>query len=309
MQTTAHLLMIRPVAFRLNLQTLDSNSFQDPDASQTHTQQKALEEFDAFVEKLRAHQVDVTVIEDTEAPHTPDSIFPNNWISLHHDGSVYLYPMEAKNRRPERREDILDILSERFDIREVNDLSFAEEYGEFLEGTGSMVLDHDYKIAYCCLSSRTHPKVLNIFCNESGYRPITFKAFDQKDVAIYHTNVMMSVGKSFALICLQSVTDMDERQHLVDSFKATGKEFIEISLDQMLAFAGNMLEITNNSGEHFIVMSDSAFTALSTAQKNKLSNYGELLHSSLKTIEENGGGSARCMLAEIHLPLRKTNIK
>ena len=224
MQTTPHLLMIRPVAFGLNLQTAISNAFQNTNAPQNNVQEKALAEFDAFVAILRVHDIDVTVIDDTLEPHTPDSIFPNNWISFHKEGSVFLYPMQAENRRLERREDIIDRLSEFFDIREINDLSATENNGEYLEGTGSMVLDREHKIAYACLSIRTQRKVLDIFCKETGYTSFTFHAVDENGMAIYHTNVMMCVGDKFVVVCLDSIRDLTEKELIIKRFEETGKE-------------------------------------------------------------------------------------
>lgn len=303
MQTTSNLLMIRPVAFGLNIQTADSNAFQNKKASQEAVQEKALAEFDAFVVKLRSHGIDVTVTEDTLKPHTPDSIFPNNWISFHDDGSIYLYPMQAENRRLERRDDLIDVLSKRFSITEINDLSFTEERGEFLEGTGSMVLDRSKKLAYACLSIRTQQKVLDIFCRESGFEAVTFKAVDQNGKAIYHTNVMMCVGDKFVVICLDSIPNKVEKANVVKIINDSEKEIIEISLDQMNQFAGNMLQLVNRERKSFLVMSARAHNALNKIQLNTIAKYAEILSSPLTTIEDNGGGSARCMMAEIHLPL------
>ena len=302
MQTTSNILMIRPVAFGLNIQTADSNAFQNKSASQEKVQEKALEEFDNFVIKLRANGIDVTVIEDTPNPDTPDSIFPNNWISFHEDGSIYLYPMQAENRRLERREDLIDHLSENFNITEINDLSFTEENGEYLEGTGSLVLDRENKLAYACLSIRTQQKVLDIFMQESGYQAVTFKAVDQNGMAIYHTNVMMCVGDAFVVICLDSIPDETEKAKVVKAIKDSQKEIIEISLDQMNQFAGNMLQVKNKEGKSFLIMSARAHQALNQHQLDKIRKYAEILSSPLTTIEDNGGGSARCMIAEIHLP-------
>jgi hypothetical protein len=302
MQTTSHILMIRPVAFGLNIQTADSNAFQNKSASQEEVQEKALVEFDDFVAKLRANGIDVTVIEDTPNPHTPDSIFPNNWISFHEDGSIYLYPMQAENRRLERREDLIDILSKSFSITEINDLSFTEEKGEYLEGTGSLVLDRENKLAYACLSIRTQEKVLEIFCKESGYKAVTFNAVDQNGMAIYHTNVMMCVGDAFVVICLDSIPDDPEQTKVVKAIEDSRKEIIEISLEQMNHFAGNMLQVKNKEGKSFLIMSTRAHQALNQGQLDKIGKYATILSSSLTTIEDNGGGSARCMMAEIHLP-------
>jgi hypothetical protein len=302
MQTTSHILMIRPVAFGLNIQTADSNAFQNKSASQEEVQEKALVEFDDFVAKLRANGIDVTVIEDTPNPHTPDSIFPNNWISFHEDGSIYLYPMQAENRRLERREDLIDILSKSFSITEINDLSFTEEKGEYLEGTGSLVLDRENKLAYACLSIRTQEKVLEIFCKESGYKAVTFNAVDQNGMAIYHTNVMMCVGDAFVVICLDSIPDDPEQTKVVKAIEDSRKEIIEISLEQMNHFAGNMLQVKNKEGRSFLIMSTRAHQALNQRQLDEIGKYATILSSSLTTIEDNGGGSARCMMAEIHLP-------
>jgi hypothetical protein len=301
MQTTPHILMIRPVAFGLNQQTAISNAFQNTDAPQKNVQEKALVEFDAFVDKLRVHNVDVTVIEDTLEPHTPDSIFPNNWISFHKEGSIFLYPMQAENRRLERRDDIIDELSTIFDIREVNDLSATENNGEYLEGTGSMVLDRENKISYACLSIRTQRKVLDIFCRETGYTSFTFHAVDENGMAIYHTNVMMCIGDQFVVICLDTIRDVTERELIIKRFEDTGKEIIEISLQQMNHFAGNMLQVLNKKGKSFLVMSGSAHDNLNDSQIAQINKYTEILSSPIPTIEENGGGSARCMMAEIHL--------
>ena len=302
MQTTSNILMIRPVAFGLNTQTADSNAFQDKKASQEAVQENALQEFDDFVAKLRANDIDVTVIEDTANPHTPDSIFPNNWISFHEDGAVYIYPMQAENRRLERRADLIEQLKSNFKINNVYDLSAVEKEGIYLEGTGSMVLDRENKIAYACLSIRTQEKALAQFREESGYTAVKFHAFDQNGFAIYHTNVMMCVGDKFVVVCLDTVTDEAEKANLLTSFHKTGKKIVEISLDQMNQFAGNMLQLKNRNGKRFIIMSERAFLSLNDVQKNILTSFATPLYSSLNTIENNGGGSARCMIAEIHLP-------
>jgi len=301
------LLMIRPVAFGLNLQTVGSNAFQNKNAKQQNVQENALAEFDSFVAKLKAAHIDVTVIDDTLTPHTPDSIFPNNWVSFHNDGSVFLYPMQAQNRRLERRTDILDKLGKRFNITQINDLSSFENQNQYLEGTGSMVLDRENKLAYACISNRTHPQVLEIFCAESGYQALTFSAFDSNNLPIYHTNVLMCIAEKFVVICLDTIISESEKNKLIASFKATKKEVIEISLMQMNHFAGNMLEVKNNEGENYLIMSEAAFTSLTDLQKVQIKPYSQILYSNLQTIEENGGGSARCMLAEVCLPL-KVNI-
>jgi Uncharacterized protein conserved in bacteria containing a pentein-type domain len=302
MQATSNLLMIRPVSFGFNEQTAGSNAFQNQSADQQTVQTKALAEFDGLVKVLRDNGVSVTVIEDTPEPHTPDSIFPNNWISFHTNGDIFTYPMQAGNRRLERREDIIRKLKDNFTVKHVIDLSRFEHQNQFLEGTGSMVLDRNHKIIYACLSPRTHQEVLDTFCKQTGYNAISFHAFDQNDIAVYHTNVMMCVGSNFAVICLDSITNPSEKEKVTNSLKSTGKQIIDISIDQMNRFAGNMLEIKNENNETLIVMSKSAFDALNYGQKAVLSSFGKLIYADINTIETNGGGSARCMIAEVHLP-------
>jgi hypothetical protein len=301
MQSTNHLLMIRPVNFGFNAQTAESNAFQVQQADQHAAQQKALQEFDGFVAILRQNGVDVTVIEDTHEPHTPDSIFPNNWVSFHDTGDIFLYPMQAENRRLERREDIINELEDNFKAKHIIDLSRFEAKNQFLEGTGSMVLDRENKIAYACLSPRTDAEVLNAFCDYTGYKAVTFGAFDQKGKAVYHTNVLMCIGSRFAVICLDSVTDLYQKLAVIQSLKATGKQVIEITFKQMNQFAGNMLEVKNAAGETLIVMSQAAYGSLTEEQKVVLGKFGKLIYADINTIETNGGGSARCMMAEVHL--------
>jgi hypothetical protein len=304
MQTTAHLLMIRPVNFSFNEETAVNNAFQKSSQDED-IQQKALEEFNSFIRLLKENGVDVTVVEDKPEPYTPDSIFPNNWVSFHEDGTVCLYPMFAKNRRLERKPEIIQLIAEKFQVGKTVDLSAYESNHVFLEGTGSMVLDREHKIAYACLSPRTDKKLLSIFCDMQGYKPISFNARDGHGQAIYHTNVMMCVADQFVVICLDSIASRDERNLVVSTVKDSEKEIIEISLEQMDHFAGNMLQVANSKGEKLIVMSTQAYSSLSTKQIRKLESYGRIIHSSLDIIEGNGGGSARCMLAEIHLPVKK----
>ena len=309
-QSTANLLMIRPVSFGYNEQTADSNAFQTRSSDQQQVQKKALAEFDGLVQALRDNHVNVTVIEDTLHPHTPDSIFPNNWVSFHNNGDVFIYPMQAENRRQERREDIITKLEDNFIVKHVFDLSHFEHNKQFLEGTGSMVLDRDNKIVYACISPRTNENVLAQFCEQTGYKAICFHAFDEKGLAIYHTNVLMCVGSNFSVICLDSITNTTEKELVIKSLKDTNKQIIEISYDQMNRFAGNMLEVKNTQGETLIVMSQSAYQSLMYEQKAVLSSFGKLIYADINTIEINGGGSARCMIAEVHLPiknLRQTN--
>jgi hypothetical protein len=302
-QSTSNILMIRPVSFGYNEQTAESNAFQTRDSNQKQVQASALVEFDGFVNILKENGVNVTVIEDTLEPHTPDSIFPNNWVSFHTDGNVFLYPMQAGNRRLERREDIINQLEDNFKVKHVIDLSRFEHEGKFLEGTGSMVLDRENKIVYACLSPRTDENVLNIFCEQSGYRPVIFEAKDEQGLAIYHTNVLMCIGSKFAVVCLDSIADHVERQLVILSIINNDKELIDITYDQMNHFAGNMLEVKNKNGESLIVMSQSAYSSLTDEQITTLTKYGKLVYADLRTIENNGGGSARCMMAEVHLPL------
>jgi hypothetical protein len=301
-QSTNNILMIRPVSFGFNEQTAESNAFQTRSADQQQVQAKALTEFDGLVQTLRANDVNVTVIDDTAQPHTPDAIFPNNWVSFHADGEVFLYPMQAANRRLERREDIIRKLEDNFNVKHVIDLSRFERESKFLEGTGSMVLDRENKIAYACLSPRTDENVMATFCKQTGYNAVTFHAVDQNGLAIYHTNVLMCVGTNFAVICLDSIPDTFEKEEVTNSLKTTGKQIVDISFDQMNHFAGNMLEVKNNKGDILIVMSQSAYQSLTYEQKAVLSTFGKLVYADINTIETNGGGSARCMIAEVHLP-------
>ncbi|MBB6239467.1 hypothetical protein HDC90_004120 [Pedobacter sp. AK013] len=304
MQSTSHILMIRPVDFKFNEQTAGNNKFQIA-TTETNVQTAALKEFDAFADLLRKNKVDVTVVDDTLQPETPDSIFPNNWVSFHEDGSVYLYPMFSENRRLERRREILDELKDKFEVSHISDLSFYEHQHAFLEGTGSMVLDRTNKIAYACLSVRTDEEVLNNFCLLTGYEPVAFQAVDGSNFPIYHTNVMMCIGDRFAVICLDSIRDPEEKMNVTISLKGSGKEIIEISLEQMNKFAGNMLQVTNADDESLLVMSEQAYLSLNTEQIAALEQYSRIIYTPLYTIEKNGGGSARCMLAEIHLPVKE----
>lgn len=294
--------MIRPASFGFNEQTAESNAFQQSQAAVPKAAQNALKEFDAFADLLKSKGVDVHVINDTIEPHKPDAIFPNNWVSFHDNGDVLLYPMQAENRRLERREDIVRKLEEQFAVKHIIDLSRFELENKFLEGTGSMVLDRENRIAYACLSPRTDKEVLDTFCKHLNYTPVTFTATDANQQAIYHTNVMMCVGKQFAVICLNSIKNESEKQAVVKSLTDTGKEIVDITLKQMNHFAGNMLEVQGGDGRSLLVMSKSAHQSLTDAQINQLQQYTEILSADLTTIETLGGGSARCMLAEIHLP-------
>lgn len=299
MQTTSHLLLIRPAKFTFNTETAVNNTFQS--AKDIDAQTTALQEFDGLVKMLEQNGMDVTTVNDTEEPHTPDSIFPNNWISFHDNDQIVLYPMYAHNRRLERKPHVIEKLKTKFNVTGVIDLSVYENSQVYLEGTGSMVLDRENKIAYACLSERTNLNVLKDFCHQLGYRPIAFTATDSKDFPIYHTNVMMCVADQFVVICLESVKDIDERDSLVGFIKNTKKEIIDISFDQMNHFAGNMLQVENANGTKFLVMSSQAYQSLMENQIDKIECYCQILHSNLATIERNGGGSARCMIAEVFL--------
>lgn len=300
-QTTSQVLMIRPAAFTYNAETAVNNAFQKNNASED-IQQKALAEFDAFVDKLRAAGIMVTVVQDTAEPHTPDSIFPNNWISFHQDGTIVLYPMFAKNRRAERKPGVTDTISQLFDVRSRLDFTGEEAQDRFLEGTGSMVLDRENRIAYACLSARTDQQLFENWCRQMHYAPCSFVSKDERGGEIYHTNVMMCVADQYVVICLDSIVDPQERERVVATIQQTGKTVVEISHAQMNQFAGNMLQLENKQGQKFLVMSSSAYHALNEAQVQQLEAFNPIIHASLNTIETNGGGSARCMIAEVFLP-------
>jgi hypothetical protein len=307
-QTTNSILMIRPVAFRMNEQTAVNNYYQKvlDGLLPATVNAKAQQEFDVFVEKLRAVGVDVTVVDDKENSDTPDSIFPNNWISFHGNGDVALYPMFAENRRLERREDILDTLEEKgFVIDNIMDYTSAEEDGFFLEGTGSLVLDRENGKAYCALSPRADEELFIEFCEDFEFTPVIFEAFqtvNKERKLIYHTNVMMCLGETFAVICADCIDDKKERKMVLDSLKGDDKQVILITEEQVNNFAGNMLEVKGADDRRYLVMSDSAFQSLTKKQIAQIEEHVTILSSSLDTIEACGGGSARCMMAEIFLP-------
>ena len=305
MQTTDTVLMIEPIAFGYNAETAENNYFQVEQKGED-IQAKALAEFNAFVEKLRAKGIHVITIKDTLDPHTPDSIFPNNWVSFHKDGKVVLYPMFATNRRVERRADIIEsIQNQGFEVAEIDDWSSSENQSLFLEGTGSMIFDHDNKIAYGSVSLRLDEKLFRDFCSKYGFTPVVFHSFQtvgEERLPIYHTNVMMCVADKFVVICLDCIDDETERKTVVETIKNSGKEIIEISEAQMQQFAGNMLQVQNKDGEKFLVMSQTAYQSLNQEQVSNIEKYCEIIYSDLNTIEVNGGGSARCMLAEVFLP-------
>lgn len=304
MQTTQHILMVRPSRFECNRETTGSNAFQQPGEHSASSHDAAVKEFDAYVKQLRDAGIDVTVEQDSFEYYTPDSIFPNNWVSFHDDGAVVLYPMEAVNRRLERNLSLLQKLKERFEIQQITDLSSFESNNQFLEGTGSLVLDREHRIAYVCRSSRSHTSVMAEFSRLLDYQAFWFTAQDAAGRDIYHTNVMMSIGRTLAVVCLEAIRDEDERNALVKLLKQTGKSVLDISLHQTLHFAGNVLELHNKAGEPIMAMSQRAWDALSLSQQTLLTTHVKPVIAKLDTIEILGGGGARCMIAEIHLPLR-----
>lgn len=290
--------MVRPAAFGYNEETAVNNAFQQkavsPDIAET-----AVKEVDAFIDLLTADGINVVTIDDSPEPHTPDSVFPNNWFSTHEDGTLVLYPMFAENRRLERKAAVLEAIRSNCDIRRTVDLTHYEEKGSFLEGTGSMVLDRVNRIAYACRSPRTDETVLEDFCSRLGCSSILFEAVDADGRQIYHTNVMMSVGSGIAVVCMESIKDTHMRSIVRTSLEDTGKTILDITTDQMKHFAGNMLELHNRSGEHFMIMSRTAYDSLSEEQIGLLESGLKLITPELDCIELNGGGSARCMLAEL----------
>lgn len=303
--------MVRPVRFRMNEETAVNNYFQeDLDIKNQTINLRAQVEFDDFVAAMRTKGVEVIVVDDIFERDTPDSIFPNNWISFHENGIVGLYPMFAENRRRERREDILDILEEKgFQIEGVIDYTSAEKEGLFLEGTGSIVMDRDHQKAYCALSPRADESLFIEFCEDMECTPVIFTAYQSVDgnrMPIYHTNVMMCIAESFAVICLDSIDDKKERKNVIDHLKNDGKEVIAITEIQEQHFAGNMLQVIGTDEKRYLVMSSAAFKSLTSEQRKVINKHCEIIHSPLDTIETCGGGSARCMMAEIFLPRTNT---
>ena len=306
-QITNTVMMIKPTAFRYNEQTAVNNYYQKKlnNLTSLEVQNNALSEFVDFVKKLRKSGINVIEMKDTTSLDTPDSIFPNNWVSFHQDGRVVIYPMYAKNRRGERRQDIIDILIDKynFSVENILDLSQMEDDGVFLEGTGSMVLDRVNKLCYAALSPRTHKEAILKFCQSLHYKAICFTA--NQDIGndrslIYHTNVMMCIADRYVIICLDSIDNHKERELLINYFNSTGKEIIEISEKQKERFAGNMLQIIGD--RKYLIMSDSAYESLTQDQIKKIDRYNPIISSNLDTIEGCGGGSARCMIAEVFLP-------
>ena len=301
--------MIRPLAFNYNVQTAVNNHYQKANDFNSNSNQinlTAQTEFDNFVLKLKSFGVNVIVFQDDDKFDTPDSVFPNNWISFHSNGDIALYPMFAKNRRNERREDVVKCIEKNgYPINNVIDYSFAEESNIYLEGTGSIVLDRLNKKAYCAISERSNEDLLIEFCEDFEYSPIIFSAFQSvKEVRelIYHTNVMMCVADNFVIICLDCIDNKKERNNVISHLKGDGKEIIEISENQVNSFAGNMLQILDRNNNPLLIMSESAYNVLTSFQKDIINKYVKIVFSSLNTIETYGGGSARCMMAEVFLP-------
>jgi hypothetical protein len=293
------LLMIEPCNFGFNEETAANNFFQQHKVL-AGAQEQALKEFQQFVSLLRSHKIAVLTVRDTPEPTTPDSIFPNNWISFHEGAQIVLYPMFAKNRRAERKQTVMDVISQRFGINNITDLTGFEGSEKFLEGTGSMVFDRTNHLSYACISPRTDVQVLQQFCDKMNFKPVIFHAVDQQGNAIYHTNVLMCMADRYVVICLDAISDQKEKQLLIDVFSETGKTIIEISHAQMNHFCGNMLQVENTEGKKYIVMSTQAYEHLSAQQIELLQSFNPILHSNINTIETLGGGSARCMMAEVY---------
>ena len=301
--TTSNLIMIRPKHFNYNVETAGNNFFQRriDKVSQIQIKKKSVTEFNQLVKILNENNVEIDIYDDREGIITTDSIFPNNWFSLHTDGSLYLYPMFSKNRRRERREDIITDLQKRYNVKNIIDLTSYEKENKFLEGTGSMVFDRKNKICYASISERTDKTLVEIVCNNLGYQKKIFASYqsiNNRRQLIYHTNVIMNIAENYSIICLDSIDDKTDRNMVVNSLIDSGKKIIEISEDQLNNFAGNMLQVINKRGEKLLVMSKCAYKSLQLSQVEKIESYNKIIYSDLDTIETLGGGSARCMLAE-----------
>lgn len=300
-QITDTILMVRPANFGYNPETAQNNAFQDgsTDLTLREISLRATEEFDVMVAGLRSHGVRVIVVEDTESPRKTDAVFPNNWFSTHAAGQVYIYPMYSPNRRLERRPEIIDQVRQLGYMEVCQDLLAYEEEGQFLEGTGSMILDRPNKLIYACYSERTDELLLQDFADRLGYRPVGFAAVDDEGTPYYHTNVIMALGQKIAILCTESIMNPSEQKSVIDQLSMTGKELIDITREQVLSFAGNMLEVRGRSSKPLMVMSSSAYNSLTDSQINSMTQYNIIFHTPLATIEKFGGGSARCMMAEI----------
>lgn len=298
MQTAKKILMVRPALFAYNEQTAKNNYFQKQ-LSYSNLNEKALQEFDNFVDVLRSNKIEVIVVQDTIDPHTPDSIFPNNWFSTHSTGELILYPMFAENRRFERKMQVLETIEEHFRAHKVIDLTEWENRNRFLEGTGSLILDHNNRIVYACRSERTDDIVFEEFYTKMNFEPELFNAYDENNQLIYHTNVMMSIGNSIAVICSESIVEEKRRTCILNRLRNSKKEVIEISFEQMRCFCANIIEVRNWENENYLIMSETAKRAFTIEQKGVLEKYCKIISAPLNSIEETGGGSARCMIAEI----------
>ena len=295
--------MVRPAAFGFNEQTATSNSFQQAAQLEASALQTlAVQEFDAMVQTLRENEIEVVVFEDRKEPAKPDAVFPNNWMSLHEDGKLILYPMLAPNRRLERRPEFVQMLRDKFLIKEILDYSDRERQGLIVEGTGSLIFDHVNKIAYASRSERTAESLVDEICKKLAYRPVVFDAVDESSKAIYHTNVLMCVGEKFAILCLDAIRKEEDQDKVLGSLAITGHKVIAISYAQLKAFAGNMLEVKNMKGESFVLLSQSAFNSLLPGQIDAITQFADLLPINIHTIESHGGGSVRCMVGGIHTP-------
>ncbi len=303
-QITNTILMVRPAHFGFNAETAANNAFQTRNMalSGNEVAEKARQEFDALVAKLRSVGVDVIVIEDTDAPVKIDAIFPNNWFSTHENGTIITYPMFAPIRRLERREDVIELLTERFQYNHRIHLENSEADDQFLEGTGSIIMDRTNQVTYACRSIRTHEGLFDQFCKEMDTEEVMFDAVDESGVPIYHTNVMMAIGETFCVICLDSIKDEVQRANVVSKLKQTNKDIVDISFEQMNSFAGNMLQVRGENEQTYLVLSEQAFNSLTKQQIEQLESHTNLLHSPINTIEKSGGGSVRCMIAEIFYP-------
>lgn len=301
-QAPSSVFMVRPASFGFNPDTASSNAFQQAATNAGNIQQPAIREFDRMVDLLRSHDIDVMVFNDTPVPPKPDAQFPNNWISLHEDGTVVLYPMMAPNRRPERRKDIIDELKSRFIVQAIKDYAGEEANNRFLEGTGSLVFDYLNRIAYACRSPRTDENLAGMVVQSLGFGLVMFDAVDENGTPVYHTNVVMCIGSRFAVICLDAIHDEGDQERLLNSFAKTGHKVVAISYAQMNAFAGNMMEVRSRNSESFVLLSEQAFNSLLPGQVDAISRYAEMIPVPIPTIEKYGGGSVRCMIAGIFLP-------
>lgn len=305
-QITDTILMIRPASFGFNAETAASNVFQGSvPLSEHQVQVKAVEEFDRFVNTLRARNIDVVVIEDTPHPVKPDAVFPNNWFCTLQDGTVATFPMHATNRRIEVRSDLIQTLKDNYIVTNTEDWTTYDADNLFLEGTGSMIIDHEHKIIYACLSPRTSKLLLQQFAQAHGYVVVAFHSTDAEGVEVYHTNVIMHLGVDYAVICLESIKNEKERKQVVDSLTNTGHQIINISMEQVRHYAGNMLQVKSSDNTLYTILSKQAYDSLSEGQKAQLQAYTHLLPINIDTIETVGGGSVRCMLAEIFLDKKK----